>query len=119
MKPYLLSVSLAVLTAGFAFATDPYCPMYPAAERAEVQGSLALEQLTSQFAARPGKGRLRSATARKNFIDDHIFGKMEEDGVAPAPVSSDAEFLRRVSIDLTGRIPTVEAAAAFLNDTDP
>jgi len=119
MKPYVVSVSIAVLTAGISAAADPHCPMYPASVRAEVQNSLALEQLTAQFSARPGKARMRSAVVRKNFIDDHIFGKMEEDGVPPAPITSDAEFLRRVSIDLTGRIPTPEAAVAFFNDPDP
>src|SRR5438046_5373779 len=43
---------------------------------------------------------------RKNFIDDYIFGRMERDGVKPAPLSSDFEFLRRVYFDLTGRPPS-------------
>ncbi len=41
---------------------------------------------------------------------------------APGPVaarSSDAEFLRRVCLDLTGAIPTSQAARAFLNDNSP
>src|SRR5690348_6303646 len=42
--------------------------------------------------------------ARVNFIDDEIFNKMQQDGVAPAPLSSDSEFLRRVTLDLTGQI---------------
>jgi hypothetical protein len=37
-------------------------------------------------------------------------------GVTPAPVSDDAEFLRRVSIDVIGRIPTLEEAESFLKD---
>ncbi len=36
-----------------------------------------------------------------------------------APVSGDAEFLRRVSIDLIGRIPTLEEAERFLADQSP
>lgn len=39
-------------------------------------------------------------------------------GVAPAR-SSDAEFLRRVSLDLTGMPPTADEARAFIADTDP
>src|SRR5262245_50082498 len=53
------------------------------------------------------------------FIDDHIFEKMRRDGVKPAPLSSDSEFLRRVHLDLTGRVPTAEAARQFLDDSDP
>ncbi len=37
----------------------------------------------------------------------------------PAPPSSDAEFLRRVSIDIIGRIPRPEEVHAFLEDLNP
>jgi hypothetical protein len=36
-----------------------------------------------------------------------------------APTAPDAEFLRRAATDLTGTIPTAEAARAFLADADP
>src|SRR5947209_9727087 len=35
----------------------------------------------------------------------------------PAPPASDAEFLRRIYLDLTGTIPTAAEARAFLDDT--
>jgi len=57
--------------------------------------------------------------ARRNFIDQYIFGKMERDGVPHARLASDQEFLRRVSLDLTGRIPSPEEVRAFTADTDP
>ena len=56
---------------------------------------------------------------RRNFIDDHIFGKMERDGVPHARPASDIEFLRRVTLDLTGRIPVRTEVRAFLADDDP
>jgi hypothetical protein len=56
---------------------------------------------------------------RRNFIDDHIFGKMERDGIPHAPLASDQEFFRRVTLDLTGRIPTSTDVVSFLNDTTP
>lgn len=62
-------------------------------------------------AAGPRRGAL---PAYVNFIDDHIFGKMSADGVEPAPLSDDAEFLRRVSLDLTGQIPSVARMQSFL-----
>ena len=55
----------------------------------------------------------------KNFIDDEIFGKMAKAGVRWAPPASDAEFLRRAYLDLTGQIPELEVARSFLADTDP
>jgi len=40
-------------------------------------------------------------------------------GASVAPESNDAEFLRRVYLDLAGRIPTVDEARAFLDDDSP
>ena len=69
--------------------------------------------------AQSGAASRRAAESRSNFIDQRLFGKMAADNVQPAAPSSDAEFLRRVTVDLTGRIPTPEAAEAFLASTDP
>ncbi len=55
----------------------------------------------------------------RNFIDKQIFGKMLLDGVPHAPLSSDYEFLRRVTLDLTGRIPSPDEMRAFAADQDP
>jgi len=52
-----------------------------------------------------------------NYIDDEIFDQMKRDGVAPSALSSDDEFLRRVTIDLTGQIPDPATVQAFLADT--
>ncbi len=56
---------------------------------------------------------------RKNFIDDILFGKMQNDNIEAAPLCTDGEFLRRVMLDLTGRIPAPEAVTAFLADENP
>ena len=56
---------------------------------------------------------------RKNFIDDELFKRLESLKVPPSPPSSDAAFLRRVSLDLTGEQPTPEQVRRFLADTDP
>ena len=53
---------------------------------------------------------------RNNFIDDHIFGRIEAAGIEPSPLSSDTEFLRRISLDLTGRIPSTEQILDFISD---
>src|SRR5262245_28041298 len=39
--------------------------------------------------------------------------------IESAPLASDAEFLRRVTLDLTGRIPSAADVDAFLADSDP
>jgi hypothetical protein len=53
------------------------------------------------------------------LIDRHIYGELAKQGVAAAPRSTDAEFLRRVTLDLTGRIPTPDKVQQFLNDNSP
>jgi hypothetical protein len=79
---------------------------------------LVITLAVSGSVAQAGPGT-PSRGERANFVDEHIFGKMERDGVRPAPVASDAEFLRRVTLDLTGRLPEVDAARKFLADDDP
>lgn len=57
--------------------------------------------------------------ARTNTIDDHVFQKLATLQLHPAPLCSDATFLRRVYVDTIGTLPTAEEARRFLEDTDP
>jgi hypothetical protein len=52
-------------------------------------------------------------------IDQLIAARWTAAGVKPAPEADDAEFLRRVYLDLAGRIPRVLEARDFLDDTTP
>ena len=52
-----------------------------------------------------------------NFIDAQISAKLTRDHVAPTVIAGDEEFLRRVTLDLTGTIPTAADVQAFLADT--
>ena len=54
-----------------------------------------------------------------NFIDEHVFAKLHKYHIIPSEVSSDADFLRRVCLDLTGTLPPAHRAREFLADTDP
>ena len=56
---------------------------------------------------------------RKNFIDDSIFNRMAAARIQSAPIASDAEFLRRVTLDLTGRIPSAIDVVNFIFDANP
>jgi hypothetical protein len=51
-------------------------------------------------------------------IDRHLAAGWRAAGVTPAAASDDAEFLRRVYLDLAGRIPSVTEARQFLADKD-
>jgi hypothetical protein len=50
----------------------------------------------------------------KNFIDEHVFANLKALGIPPSPVCDDATFLRRVTLDIAGRLPTEEEATTFL-----
>lgn len=52
----------------------------------------------------------------KNFVDEHVFANLKEVGIPPSPVCDDATFLRRVMLDIAGRLPTEDEAAAFFAD---
>lgn len=53
------------------------------------------------------------------LIDNHLFAAMQRDGIPYAAEASDLEFLRRVTLDLTGRIPSIEELQSFLADQSP
>ena len=55
----------------------------------------------------------------KNFIDELVFANLKRIGIPPSGVCDDSTFLRRVSLDIAGRLPTEEEAQAFLNNNDP
>ncbi|MBI3680856.1 MAG: DUF1549 domain-containing protein [Acidobacteria bacterium] len=78
--------------------------------------------VTVKYSAKATAGKTRAAHAatmpRRDFIDDYIFQKLEERNIAPAPIAGDEEYLRRVSLDLTGRIPSSAEIRTFLADTD-
>ena len=50
-------------------------------------------------------------------IDELMQLKWDEASVEPAPVADDAEWLRRVYLDLAGRIPDAESVDHFLTDS--
>jgi hypothetical protein len=53
----------------------------------------------------------------KNFIDEQVFANLREIGVPPSNVCDDATFLRRVTLDIAGRLPTLEEVTTFIADT--
>ena len=57
--------------------------------------------------------------SRNNFIDDEILKSLAVLGLEPSPTAADTAFLRRVSLDLTGRLPSAERVNVFLADVEP
>ncbi|PYR68236.1 MAG: hypothetical protein DMG20_09745 [Acidobacteria bacterium] len=67
----------------------------------------------------PDSASSTAPVPRKNFIDEHIFGRMERDKIPHAPLAGDEEFLRRAYLDATGLLPSPDQVRSFIRDTDP
>lgn len=55
----------------------------------------------------------------KTVVDRFTQKKWQELGIVPSELATDEQFIRRVSVDITGTLPTPEKVKAFLADTDP
>ena len=51
-----------------------------------------------------------------NYIDTHVYEKLRKVKSLPSELATDAEFMRRVYLDLTGTIPDVKTIRTFLVD---
>ncbi|MEZ5941765.1 MAG: DUF1553 domain-containing protein [Planctomycetaceae bacterium] len=54
-----------------------------------------------------------------NFIDRLANDKLKQLQIPPSELCTDDEFLRRLTLDLAGRLPTIEEATQFLQDASP
>lgn len=78
--------------------------------------------VTSKYAPRAADNSRNvpaGSLRRRNFIDDYVLGQLEQRGIDAAPLAPDDEFLRRITLDLTGRIPAPAEIRAFVESGDP
>jgi Protein of unknown function (DUF1549)/Protein of unknown function (DUF1553) len=65
-------------------------------------------------------GQLKSQIAKaESALDKHVLTKLDKLGVMPSDIASDADFFRRVSLDVAGTLPTAEQVKIFLSDKSP
>src|SRR6266850_5782383 len=95
-------------------SSDVHAPLFQGPK--SLDAGAATERLAGSL---PRAAAKSEPVPHRNFIDDRIFGKMEKDGVPHAPLATDQEFFRRVTLDLTGRIPVAADLREFLADTSP
>ncbi|MEO8370343.1 MAG: DUF1549 domain-containing protein [Candidatus Solibacter sp.] len=114
---------------------EPDCPYFgPSRERYETDASrrksglspvrrlsATTESVTKMMGFVPGGSRTYNfdQAHAAGSIDSYIFADFQANGITPAPKTRDWEFVRRVTLDLTGRIPSADRVLAFVADSDP
>ncbi|MCC9601610.1 DUF1549 and DUF1553 domain-containing protein [Stieleria sp. JC731] len=71
----------------------------------------------SQVLALPVGVQYEPPTVTGNYIDQLVGKKLQQLRILPSGICSDEEFLRRVTIDITGLLPTEEEYHRFISDT--
>ncbi|MEY3457646.1 MAG: hypothetical protein RL215_803, partial [Planctomycetota bacterium] len=59
------------------------------------------------------------STPADTRIDQLVFAKLQQLQIQPSELCSDSDFLRRATLDLTGRLPTLEETQQFHADNSP
>ena len=85
-----------------------------AAVMARFQGHVTTFRAVVPFAAKPSEWTF----AGKTVVDAFTAKKWKELNIAPSEPCSDEAFIRRVSLDVTGTLPTPKQVLAFLADAD-
>jgi hypothetical protein len=61
----------------------------------------------------------RAVLTPRSQIDKLVLGRLEQLGIQPTNICSDAVFVRRVYLDVIGTLPTAQEARTFILDEDP
>lgn len=93
-------------------------------EAADIPGEAAilvryLDHVTACRISLPRPGVKFARPAEANFIDRHVWDKLQRLGIPPSGPADDATFLRRAFLDTIGTLPTAAEAREFLRSTDP
>lgn len=81
--------------------------------RAHFQGQVEVITITIPYTNRI---EARDFVKKNNAVDEAVFAKLKALRVPPSRECDDATFLRRVSLDLAGTLPSPEQTRAFASD---
>jgi len=80
--------------------------------------AIALCGLTGLLAVSTANADKKSALSPAT-IDHMVRATWQQEGITPAPQVDDAQYLRRIYLDITGSIPPPDVVADFLSDKSP
>ena len=62
--------------------------------------------------------KLYEQLPRVNFVDGLVWKKLQQLGITPSDPSSDSKYMRRVYLDIAGRLPSTQEVREFLSSTE-
>jgi hypothetical protein len=73
-------------------------------------------RVTVPFSSTDNAQQLQAAWKSPHFIDQHVASKWKKLNLLPSDRSDDATFMRRATLDVTGKLPTADEAREFLSN---
>ena len=83
------------------------------------QGARYRDHWAFEKPVRPPLPDVKRADWARNPIDRFVLANLENKGLQPSPAASKRELIRRVTLDLTGLLPTPRETQAFVDDPSP
>jgi hypothetical protein len=81
--------------------------------------TLCLAALLAALAPASADELLPAGKPIEEVVDHYLDAKLKEANIQAAPQADDATVIRRLTLDLVGRIPTVAETQAYVTSTDP
>ncbi len=86
---------------------------------ARYQGQVAVFRAVIPLETAAGDAPKAWAVEPRNVVDQYVFKKLQSLGIPASPSCDDATFLRRATLDITGRLPSLEEVRQFQSDLSP
>lgn len=67
----------------------------------------------------PLGGQVEEFPPTINLVDEAVFAKLKTLGIPPSSLGNDHTFIRRATLDICGRLPTVDETIEFVNSSEP
>jgi hypothetical protein len=109
---------MAARNANFLAALVAFVVAVSVSDAADVRPATPITPRSNVLTGEPWTG-VPIAKLSPAELDKLLSAELREDHIKPAARTTDEAFLRRVSLDLTGRLPSPQEIADFVRDHDP